>query len=90
MCCRQLIAGPPPACRVPQVLLSAATGAGSVPGGAGGVASCLSDWLRGGLRVDLERGLSRVAAGTAAPAEAVTLWRVLAQVRMPCCCCCSC
>jgi hypothetical protein len=41
-------------------------------------------WLRS-CRQDLERGLSRVAAGTAAPAEAVGLWTALAQVRKQLC-----
>jgi hypothetical protein len=39
----------------------------------------LPRWLASS-RQDLERALSRVAAGTAAPAEAVGLWSTLAQV----------
>lgn len=40
----------------------------------------LPKWLSS-ARQDLERALARVAAGTAAPAEAVGLWSMLAQVK---------
>jgi hypothetical protein len=57
----------------------ASTPAAAAAGGSSSVLQRIPAWLRG-CRQDLERGLSRVAAGTAAPAEAVGLWTALAQV----------
>jgi hypothetical protein len=76
---------------LPQALLTAAGGStedasSSALTAAAGSSSSSSNvlqripaWLRS-CRQDLEKGLSRVAAGTAAPAEAVGLWTALAQV----------
>lgn len=76
---------------LPQVLLDRITGNNSEqqPQQQGGVSSSsvlqhLPKWLSS-TRQDLERALARVAAGTAAPAEAVGLWSRLAQVWFACC-----
>lgn len=73
--------------RLLQVLLDSITGQQQqqqAPGSSGGshhpsVLQQLPLWLSSG-RQDLERALARVAAGTAAPAEAVKLWTRLAEV----------
>jgi len=69
---------------VVQVLLDSITGSTSQQqqqqqGGQSPVLQQLPSWLSGS-RQDLERALARVAAGTAAPAEAVGLWTKLSQV----------
>jgi hypothetical protein len=68
------------------VLLACITGSAEEQqqqaGGSGhSVLQQLPKWLSS-TRQDLERALARVAAGTAAPAEAVGLWSRLAQVRI--------
>lgn len=70
-----------------QVLLDSITGSSGTQqqqGSSSGAASVLQHlpkWLSS-TRQDLERALARVAAGTAAPVEAVGLWSRLAQVCM--------
>lgn len=68
-----------------QVLLDSITGEQQASSSGGSGSPCavlqqLPQWLAAG-RQDLERALARVAAGTAAPAEAVKLWTRLAEVR---------
>jgi hypothetical protein len=67
----------------------AAAAAPAAPAGAGtAVLQKVTHWLAHS-RQDLERALARVAAGTAAPAEAVGMWSTLAQVVCVCWCCCE-
>jgi len=61
-----------------QALLSASATPAD-PGASRSVLSLLPAWLSG-LRLDLEKVLTRVTAGTAAPAEAAGLWSTLVQV----------
>eukprot|EP00775_Hariotina_reticulata_P004121 gene4121-4367_t len=60
-----------------KALLTAST-APADPSAISSVLTLLPAWLSG-LRLDLERVLTRVTAGTAAPAEAVGLWSTLVQ-----------
>ena len=64
-----------------QALLSASQGAsdGGNSSSSSKQLTTLRSWLKS-QRSDLERCLSRITAGTAAPAEAVALWTTLAMV----------